>query len=276
MRVAVVGHVEWIAFAQVDRVPGTGEIAHASETWEGAGGAGGVASVQLAKLAGSCDLFTAFGDDQIAGLAVAELRSNRVEVHAASRDEPTRRAVALIGPTGERTIITLGRRLEARDADPLPWDGLEATDAVYVTAGDAGAICRARAARVMVVTSRHLATLVASGVRPDVVVGSAHDPDEAYDPGILTLAPGLVVMTEGADGGRFETADGERGRYEPAPLPGPIIDTYGGGDSFHAGLTYALGAGMSMPEALDLAARCGAAAVTGRGPTGGQLTAADL
>jgi ribokinase len=31
MRVAVVGHVEWIEFAQVERVPEPGEIVHALE-----------------------------------------------------------------------------------------------------------------------------------------------------------------------------------------------------------------------------------------------------
>ena len=277
MRVAVVGHVEWITFARVGRVPGSGEIAHATDTWEGPGGAGGVAAVQLAKLAGSCDLFTAFGHDDLGEHATSALRSGGVQVHVALRDEATRRAIALIGSTGERTITTLGPRLQPNGADPLPWDRLGDTDAVYVTAGDAGAIRHARRGRVMVVTTRHLATLAASGVAPDAVVGSARDPAERYDPQLLaTSSPRLVVLTEGAEGGRFETAGGEEGRYEAAPLPRPIVDTYGGGDSFHAGLTYALGTGLEIPEALALAARCGAAAVAGRGPTGGQLTAADL
>jgi len=277
MRVAMVGHVEWTTFARVDRVPAAGAIAHASETWSGAGGGGGVAAIQLAKLAGACDQFTAFGKDDAGRLATDELSSAGVRVHAAARAEPTREAVCLIDLAGERTITTLGPRLEARGADPLPWELLDDADAVYVTAGDAEALRLARRARMMVVTTRHLATLAASGVRADAVVGSARDPHERYDPTTLAHAPpGVIVLTEGADGGRFETSAGDRGRYEPSPLPGPIVDTYGGGDSFQAGLTYALGAGMSVRDALALAARCGAAAVSGRGPTGGQLTAADL
>ena len=39
MKLAVVGHVEWIRFVRVDEIPGPGEIAHAHETWEQAGGA---------------------------------------------------------------------------------------------------------------------------------------------------------------------------------------------------------------------------------------------
>jgi ribokinase len=54
------------------------------------------------------------------------------------------------------------------------------------------------------------------------------------------------------------------------------VDAYGCGDSFAAGFTYGLGAGMSLEDALQLGARCGAACLAGRGPYTAQLTAADL
>ena len=53
--------------------------------------------------------------------------------------------------------------------------------------------------------------------------------------------PALIVRTEGRRGGRYETADGRSGRYEAVAPPGPVVDTYGAGDSFAAGLTFALG-----------------------------------
>jgi ribokinase len=109
------------------------------------------------------------------------------------------------------------------------------------------------------------------------VVGSGLDRHETYDPGMLSHAPpDLVVLTEGAAGGRYETTGGRTGRFRPTPLPGPISDAYGSGDSFQAGLAFALGSGRGVTEALELAARCGAAALTGRGPAGGQLTAEQL
>ena len=55
-------------------------------------------------------------------------------------------------------------------------------------------------------------------------------------------------------------------------MPGAPVDSYGCGDSFAAGLTYGLGAGMALPDALALAARCGAVCLTGRGPYERQLT----
>ena len=53
---------------------------------------------------------------------------------------------------------------------------------------------------------------------------------------------------------------------------GPVVDSYGCGDSFAAALTCALGAGRELPDALQLAARAGAACLAGRGPYGAQLT----
>jgi ribokinase len=276
-RVAVVGHVEWIRFARVEQVPGPGGVAQASETWSGAGGGGAVAARQLAKIAETCAFFTALGGDHVGRTAEEELRGAGVEMHTASRDAPTREAVCLVDRDGERTITTLGPRLEPRGSDRLPWNRLGSVDAVYVTAGDEEAIRHARAAGVLVASTRHLGTLARSGVRADAVVGSDRDAAERYDPDVLAHAPpSFVVLTQGADGGRYETADGRVGRWRPAPVPGPISDTYGSGDSFQAALTFALGAGYPLEEALDLAARCGAAALTGRGPADGQLTAADL
>ena len=52
MRVAVVGHVEWVEFARVERVPSPGEIVHALEAWEGPAGGGAVAAAQLALVGG--------------------------------------------------------------------------------------------------------------------------------------------------------------------------------------------------------------------------------
>ena len=64
MRLAVVGHVEWVEFVPVDRVPLAGEIVHSDRPWAEPAGGGAVAAVQLAKLAGSASFFTALGDDE--------------------------------------------------------------------------------------------------------------------------------------------------------------------------------------------------------------------
>jgi ribokinase len=272
MRVAVVGHVEWIQFVRVDHVPSAGEIVHPTEAWEEPGGGGAVAAVQLAKLAGGATFFTALGDDDLGRRARRELRGLGVRVEAVFRTGvPQRRGFTFIDRNGERTITTVGARLGPGEEDGLPWGELAATDAVYFTAGDAGALRAARRARILVVTAREVDNLRASGLRVDALVGSARDPSERYVPGSLDPPPRLVVRTKGSDGGTFETSDGHTRDFPAAPVPGPISDAYGCGDSFAAGLTWALGSGRPPEDAVAFAARCGAACLTGRGPYEGQL-----
>jgi ribokinase len=272
----VVGHVEWIEFARVERVPVPGEIVHALESWEEPGGGGAVAAVQLAKLAGECTLFTALGDDELGHRAHAELEALGVRVEATFRETTQRRGFVYVDAAGERTITVIGDRLGPDPEDPLEWRRLEGTAAVYATAGDPGAIRAARKAEVLVGTARDLATLQEAGVELDALVSSGKDAGERYETGSLEPAPRLVVRTAGAAGGSWEAGDGTTGSWEATPLPGPVGDAYGAGDSFAAGLTYGLGAGLPAGEALHLGARCGAACMTGRGPYEKQLTAADL
>lgn len=278
MRVAVVGHVEWIEFARVPEVPAPGAIVHASEVWEEPGGGGAVAAVQLAKLGDQALFLTALGDDEVGHRVAATLPALAPDVglrlEVAWRPVPQRRGFVHVDGRGERTITVIGDRLGPHGDDDLGWDDLAGCDAVYFTAGDAAAARRARTARVMVATARALPSLAGSGVALDALVASATDAGEAYELGDLGPDPALVVRTAGATGGTWETATGERGEWAATPPPGPVQDAYGCGDSFAAGLTYALGAGLPPAEAVQLAARCGAACLTGRGPYAGQLTAA--
>ena len=146
-RVAVVGHVEWVEFARVPHLPTPGEIVEATEAWVEAGGSGAVAAVQLAKLAGGAEFFTALADDELGHRAEARLRDLAVTVHAAWREGPQRRAWVHLDQDGERTITTIGERLVPRGDDDLPWKRLAEMDAVYFTGGDVAALARARRAR---------------------------------------------------------------------------------------------------------------------------------
>ncbi len=262
MRLAVVGHVEWIQFCRVERIPGPGDIAHATAEWEQAGGAGSVAAAQLALLAGECHFFACLGDDELGRRAAEDLESRGIRLHVGLDERPTRYAFTQIDERGERTITTVGPKLHPRGGDSrLPWHELEGMDAVFFTAGDAEALTAARRARILVATARELATIRRSRVTLDALVGSAVDAAEHYEAGDLDPAPKLFVATSGALGGWMQPG----GPYTAAPVPGPIVDTYGAGDSFMAGITYGLAAGLDGPAAVAFGARCGAAAITGRG-----------
>ena len=270
MRVAVIGHIEWVEFARVERVPAPGEIVHALETWEEAAGGGAVAAVQLAKLAGSCMLFTALGSDDLGRRTRVQLAEQGVIVRAMADPSPQRRAFCFVDEGGERTITVLGEKLRPSGGDSrLPWHELTGMDGIFFVSGDAEALRLARAARVLVATARELPTLRAAGVELDVLVGSGEDEGEFYRPGELEPAPKLVVTTAGRLGGWAQPG----GPFRPAALSGPVVDAYGCGDSFAAGLTFALARGDAQDEAIALAARCGAAVLGGRGPYPAQLTA---
>jgi ribokinase len=276
MKAAVVGHVEYVEFAEVDHVPTPGEIVHAEETWSEAAGGGGVASVQLAKLAGGSLFYTALGDDELGHRAKGELEQHGVHVHCEFKDMPQRRAFTFLDSDGERTITTIHERYGPSGEDDLAWDDLDGVDCVYFVSGDAAAVQKARRARVLVATARSLAVLKEAGVQLDALVHSSRDAGEPYSAGQLTPEPKLVVATAGREGGTWTAAEGRTGSFHAAPLPGPVADAYGAGDSFAASLTFALGSRMEVEKALELASRCGAAAVTGRGAFAGQLTADDL
>lgn len=270
MRVAVVGHVEWVEFARVEAVPRPGDIVHAFETWEEPAGGGAVAAVQLCRLAGSCLLFTGLGADELGRRSRAELGRLGVDVRAIPEAEPTRRAFTFVDGTGERTITVLGEKLRPRGGDSrLPWRELAGLDAVYFVSGDAEALHHARLARVLVATARELPTLREAGVQLDALVGSGEDEGELYRPGELDPPPHVVVTTAGGLGGWVQPG----GPFRPSPVPGTVVDTYGAGDCFAAGLTFALARGHAVDDAVALAARCGAAVMTGRGPYQAQLDA---
>ncbi len=259
MRCAVIGHTEWVEFARVPAMPAPGEIVHAEEIWQEPGGGGAVVARQIARLAGGCDFFTALGDDELGHAAESCLQRLEVNLQVEwTGMSGTRRAWVHVDRDGERTITVLGDKLLPDTAGPF-----DTYDLVFFVSGTVEALRAARAARFLAATLRELPTLRAAGVPLDLLVGSASDPGEREDG---TLAAGIVVSTEGEAGG---TANGER--YAAAKPPGPVVDSYGAGDSFAAALAFALARGDEVGPSLELAARAGAAVLAGRGPYAAQL-----
>jgi ribokinase len=271
---AVVGHLEWVDFLISSELPRAGEIVSVRAAHEAAAGGGAMAARAMRALTGACAFFVAVGGDERGARAVAELRAIGLEVHAAVRDVPQARAITWLTDDGERTIARAGGRLVPAGDDPLPWGRLAGAGGVYVTGGDGAAVRQARTARALVATPRARTGLLQAGVAVDVLVASGSDAGEAVDDELRAACrPRWVVLTEGARGGRWEGADGTRGRWSAAQLPGPVVDAYGCGDSFAAALTCALGAGADIDAACALAARVGATVLTQRAPSVGELAA---
>ena len=270
-RVGVVGHVEWVQFAVVERVPAAGEIVHARESFFEPAGGGAVAAVQLRKLAGSALFLTALGNDAAAASVSQQLRerfgvelfaaaarraaaahvhvsgrSRRADDHGARRaDRAGRRRPAAVGAAGVAGRDLPDRR-RRRGGARRPRGERARRDAARD--GRAGRVGRA-ARRARAQRDRSRRVLRAGHARPAAALGGQH------------------ARASSAGRGRGETS----GSWEATPLPGPPVDAYGCGDSFAAALAYGLGAGMALPEAIELGARCGAACLCGRGPYAGQL-----
>jgi|SRR5215207_8632018 len=269
-RVAVVGHVEWVDFVVVPRLPRSGDILHVHEFWDEAAGGGAVAAVQMAKLTGGALFLTALAGDRLGKCTSEQLARQGVTVQAGARAGIQRRGFVYLTDDGKRTITVLGDRLVPHGSDPLPWEALDDVGGVYFTGGDAAALQAARRADVIVATPRAEDALRESGIAVDVLVHSGKDAGEKLFLAELDPAPKTIVTTLGAKGGRWD-GDAGSGSWEPLPLPRPIVDEYGAGDSFAAGITTGLAAGLPIADAIHVGSRCGVANLTGRGPYAGQL-----
>ena len=266
LRLAVVGHQEWVTFLDVDALPQPGCISRASRSLEEPAGAGAVVAVQLARLTGRPVLFfTALGRDAIGERSVQRLKELGVEPVVAWRDGPSRRGISLMDPGGDRAITVIGDRLTPMARDPLGWERLTECDGVFVSATDAAGLRLARQAKVLTATPRlRLPVLQEASLPLDALIGSGLDPGEQLPPGCLEPPPRLQIATEGDAGGVLIPG----GRFNAEPLPAPMVESYGCGDSFAAGVTAGLAAGWSVNDAVALGARCGAACATRFGPYG--------
>jgi ribokinase len=261
-RLAVVGHVEWVDFIPVAHHPRPGEVLHAAGGFARAAGGGGVVAAVFAQLGAEVDFFCALGDDVHGHAAADELSGRGLNMQIAWRRQPTRRAVTLLEVRGERTIITMGERLDPLGSDALAWELLGSADGAYFTAGDPEALRRARAAGIVVASPRARTALMQPGPNIDALVFSAYDSDEKEWASRIEKRARLEVCTEGARGGRWWNSDDSSGRWEAVAPPGPVCDAYGCGDSFAAGFTFALASGASIAEAAAMGAECGARCLT--------------
>jgi ribokinase len=268
--IAVIGHVEHITLGHVPSLPGPGDIAHLADLHVFPGGGGGVTLFQLLNSPARVVLFSALGNDDAANFVEQRLRVGGAELHLARRSGPHTRDVVLVPPSGERTIVVVGQPLHPERADALPWERLASCDAAYFTAQDPEALRAARAARILVVTARRRPSLVRSGVRADVIVGSALDPREASTLADYPNPPSALVMTEGERGGYVETSSG-RVRFDPGPKPTEVGAAYGAGDSFAGALTYFLACGLDALESARRSAAFGAAVLGGSDPLANQI-----
>lgn len=266
LKLAVVGHVEWVTFLSVDKCPQAGEISHGKPYGEEPAGGGAVAAVKIASLTKApVHFFTALGNDSTGKKSLERLNQLGLNISVAWRDQPTRKGISMIDPNGERAITVIGDRLEPSIKDHLPWNELESYDGVFVTASDSDTLMLCRKANLLVASPRiGASTFKGRNIKLDALIGSALDPDERIEAIRIKPTPSIRIATQGSLGG--EAWPG--GKFNAISLKSDVIDTYGCGDSFAAGVTTGLSARWNLRQAISLGAHCGAKCATHLGPYG--------
>ena len=265
LKLAVIGHVEWVTFLKVDQFPIAGEISHAKDCFEEAAGGAAVAAVQMARLIdGPVDLITSLGNDNYGEKCYQRLTKLGLNLKVAWRDKPTRKGISLISKDGERAITVIGERLQPIGSDNLPWGDMKNYDGIFITATDKEGIRLAREAKFLSATPRTgEKTLKNSKVKINALIGSALDPGEEINHDELIPKPDIYIATKGKSGGTIFPYNQS---YKSITPSSKEIDTYGCGDCFAGGVTTALSANLSLNQAIKIGAYCGAECSTHYGP----------
>ena len=264
LKLAVIGHIEWMKFLYVDELPKPGVISHALNHLDAPAGGGALTAVEMHKITNQpVHFFTALGKDSTGEICFKQLEQLGLILHVAWKDKPTRQGISFVDSKGERAITVLGERLQPDSKDLLPWNELHEFDGIFITATDAKTISLARQAKVLAATPRvGIKTINEAKIELDLLVGSRLDPGENYEPNEINSIPKIRIATEGSAGG--ESWPG--GRYKAIEMKYKVIDTYGCGDKFAAGVTTGLAADWDIKKAISLGAHCGAKCASHFGP----------
>jgi len=286
--IRVVGEIMIDVLAHTSSAPAPGSDAPASISDED-GGSGANVAAWLADLGMPVELVARVGDDSRGGTALAVLDAAGVTVRVVRDPErATGRCVVVVTPDGERTMFPdpgANARLAVSDLDGLAWragDHLHVSGYSLLREGsrDAAltALERARAAALSVsVDASSEALLLALGpeaflswlVPGDLLF--ANDDEASALTGhskpldalrALTDRGLLVVVKRGADGAVVGSGDQ---RWSAPAVPAENRDTTGAGDAFAAGFLASWTRGADIAEALRLATRIAARAVSLQG-----------
>ena len=265
LKLAVIGHIEWVTFLKVDQLPLAGEISHAENCFEEAAGGAAVAAVQMSRLINEpVDLITSLGEDTYGEKCYKRLTKLGLNLKVAWRKKSTRKGISLITNDGERAITVIGERLQPKASDDLPWNDMKNYDGIFVTATDKEGLILARKARFLAATPRIGEKILKnSKVRLDALIGSGLDPDERINYEELVSKPDIYISTEGKLGG---TVFPKKNKYTSIKPSSKEIDSYGCGDCFAGAVTTALSAKLNLDQAIKIGAYCGAECSTHYGP----------
>ena len=249
LKFAVIGHIEWVNFLELDNLPEPGIISHSKNSLELPAGGGTVIAKTLRELTNNeVHFFTSLGEDYYGIESFKYLEEIGIRVHVAWRNMPTRKGISIVDKRAERSITIIGDRLEPNYFDKLDWNILEKMDGIFITAGDEKLFKISRVVKALCSTPRAGIKIINnSGVLLDGLIGSNIDPGESYFSKDLEIKPRFIIKTEGEKGGLIIPG----GRFNAFINKSPKIDSYGCGDSFAAGILYGLASNWSIEKTIN-------------------------
>ena len=264
LKFGIIGHVEWVNFLEVDYFPRAGLITHSKRSFEMPAGGGAVIAKTLREMTtGDVHFFTSLGNDFYGNQTKKILEKMGINLHIAWRNSPTRKGFSIVDNSGERSITIVGDRLAPTSKDNLNWHLLKEMDGIFITAGDEEIFKKSRLCTTLCCTPRvGIKTIDNSQVCLDALIGSNLDPDEFFSLSDLTILPKLIIKTEGKDGGILIPG----GRFKAVKNKNQIIDSYGCGDSFAAGIIFGLASKWNIEKTVKLGTVLGSNCIGNFGP----------
>lgn len=296
--ITVFGSINVDLVLQVAAHPRPGEtITGATRSWV-PGGKGANQALAAARAGAVVRLVGAVGNDNLADIALSELKAGGVDVEAVARldDAQTGLAAVVVDASGENTIVVApgaNRAATAGQADALEFRSEDTLmlqlEARYAEGRLLAERAAAQGARV-ILTVAPFRPLSADDVAPvsilvmnqheaaDFAAYLGHAENNAAD-SARRVAEALcktVIATLGADGA--VAADGNRLVRVPALAVTPV-DSTGAGDAFTGVLAACLDRGDGLDAAMTAAAVAGSLASTKKGaqpsfPTRSEIEAA--
>jgi ribokinase len=266
VRLTVVGSVNLDLVARAERLPRPGETVTGATFSRIPGGKGANQAVAAARLGADVELIACVGDDEHAGLSLAELQTAGVRLDRLKRVQgPTGVALITVDANGENEIVVApGANLQLRPEDLDLGD----TDAV---------LCQLEIPLETVERASELApdgfflnAAPARGPYPaaDVTIVNRFEADA------LPQRDGVVALTLGSEGAVILEDGKEVARATPPAIE--AVDGTGAGDAFTACLVVSLLEGRTREEALRRACIAGAIAASRFGAQTSMPTAAEV
>lgn len=281
MHLLCVGHIALDLIFSVNAFPDHPTKTPAHRYHHGVGGMSGNAAVALARLGARVDFCGPVGDDDTADVFEQVLRREGVGLSGLRRVAGASSSVSsiIVDRRGERMIFNAkGSALDV----PGPFDAsvLDGIDFVLVDPR-----CPAWAeAALLEAARRGIPSMLDGEVSPradlqrlvpladwrvfserGLLAWQDGEPEALLQQLAAQDPPRRVVRTLGAQGVQWCDAQGQL-QQMPAVHVGPVVDTLGAGDVFHAALALALAEGQAERDALRFA--CAAAAIKCSHPDG--------